>query len=352
MAVWGAPVAHEDDAERAVRAALDLVASVAEVGRADGLELVARAGVLTGEAAVTLGAVDQGLVAGDLVNTAARLQSVALPGTVLVGEATRAAAEEADRIRAGGRDGAEGQGRAGARVPGAAGRRAGRGAGRADAVEPPFVGRDTEFRLLRDAYHAVARDRRARLVAISGEAGIGKSRLAWEFNKYSDGIAEAMFWHEGRSPSYGEGVSFWALVGDGPQARRPRRERRRGDDPGARRGIGSRARRGPGGASVRRAVPAGAARAWASRRPVAASELFAGWRLFFERLTGEDPVVLVFEDLQWADDGLLDFIESAAATGARATRSSCVSLARPELLERRPAWGSARQRDVSAASHR
>ena len=341
MAVWGAPVAHEDDAERAVRAALDLVASVAEVGRADGLELVARAGVLTGEAAVTLGAVDQGLVAGDLVNTAARLQSVALPGTVLVGESTRAATEEAIAFEPAGETSLKGKAapvaafralRVVARV---------RGAGRADVLEPPFVGRDTEFLLLRDAYHAVARDRRARLVAISGEAGIGKSRLAWEFNKYSDGIAETMFWHEGRSPSYGEGVSFWALVGDGPQARRPRRERRRGDDPGARRGFGSRAHRGRGGAT-RSIEPCLLALLGLGEPPPGGRErLFAGWRLFFERLTGEDPVVLVFEDLQWADDGQLDFIESLLLW-SQSYPILVVSLARPELVERRPVWGNAR----------
>ena len=94
MAVWGTPVAHEDDAERAVRAALELVDAVGHLGH-DGETLAARAGVLTGEAAVTLGASNQGMVAGDLVNTASRLQSVAPPGTVIVGEATRQSAESA-----------------------------------------------------------------------------------------------------------------------------------------------------------------------------------------------------------------------------------------------------------------
>jgi class 3 adenylate cyclase len=95
MAVWGAPTAHEDDAERAVRAALDMVAAVRALDRGVVGELQARAGVLTGEAAVTLGATNQGLVAGDLVNTASRLQTAAAPGTVLVGESTRRSAEGA-----------------------------------------------------------------------------------------------------------------------------------------------------------------------------------------------------------------------------------------------------------------
>ena len=97
MAVWGAPVANEDDAERAVRAALDLVASVASLGRESGLsglsDLAARAGVVTGEVAITIGKVSEGMVAGDTVNSASRLQSVAAPGAVLVDESTRRAAE-------------------------------------------------------------------------------------------------------------------------------------------------------------------------------------------------------------------------------------------------------------------
>src|SRR5205814_716468 len=95
MAVWGTPVAHEDDAERAVRTALDLVATVAALGEELGADLQARAGVLTGEAAVTLNAQAQGMVAGKLVNTAARIQSAAEPGTVLVGDATRRASDAA-----------------------------------------------------------------------------------------------------------------------------------------------------------------------------------------------------------------------------------------------------------------
>ncbi len=122
MAVWGAPTAHEDDAERAVRAALDLVDAVRTLG--PGIQ--ARAGVLTGEAAVTLGATNQGMVAGDLVNTAARLQSVAQPGTVLVGEATQRAASQGDRLRRGRGAGTQGQGGACAGVARTPGHRPGR----------------------------------------------------------------------------------------------------------------------------------------------------------------------------------------------------------------------------------
>jgi class 3 adenylate cyclase len=340
MAVWGAPVAHEDDAERAVRAALDLVASVAAVGREDGVELVARAGVLTGEAAVTLGAVDQGLVAGDLVNTAARLQSVALPGTVLVGEATRAAAEEAIAFEPVGETSLKGKSspvpafRA-LRVVGRV-----RGGGRTDSLEPPFVGRDTEFRVLRDAYHAVARDRRARLVSISGEAGIGKSRLAWEFNKYSDGIAEQMWWHEGRSPSYGEGVSFWALS---EMVRKRAGLVENDDERTTRERVAATLEQHVADPEERSFIePCLLALLGLGEPPAGGRErLFAGWRLFFERLAATDPVVLVFEDVQWADDGQLDFIESLLQW-SQSYPILVISLARPELFERRPAWASVR----------
>src|SRR5690606_13460128 len=174
-------------------------------------QLAARAGVLTGEAAVTLGATNQGMVAGDLVNTAARLQGVAEPGTVLVGEPTMRAAERAIVFEPIGDHTLKGKTspvpawRA-VRVVAYLG-----GQQRADALEPPFVGRDEELRLLKEQLHAPGRDQRARLVSITGPGGIGKSRLVWELEKYMDGITENVYWHRGRSPSYGEGITFWAL---------------------------------------------------------------------------------------------------------------------------------------------
>ncbi len=204
MAVWGAPSAREDDAERAVRAALALVDAV----RALGPTVQARAGVLTGEAAVTLGAVGQGMVAGDLVNTASRLQSAAAPGSVLVGESTQRAASRAIVFDAVGEQSLKGK-----TVPVPAWRavrvvaeRGGRN--RSETLEAPFVGRADELRLLKELYHATSREKRARLISIIGPAGIGKSRLAWEFVKYIDGLVERVWWHDGRSPAYGEGITF------------------------------------------------------------------------------------------------------------------------------------------------
>ena len=207
MAVWGTPVAHEDDAERSVRAALELVDAV----KALGPTIQARAGILTGEAAVTLGATNQGMVAGDLVNTAARLQSVAIPGTVLVGEGTAHATQAAIAYESVGEQSLKGKT---APVPAwralrVVAERGGRN--RTETLEAPFVGRDEELRLLKDLFHATSRERRARLISLIGPAGIGKSRLAWEFTKYLDGVTEDIYWHDGRSPSYGEGVTFWAL---------------------------------------------------------------------------------------------------------------------------------------------
>ena len=213
MAVWGTPTATEDDAERAVRAALDLVAAVSALGAEVGApNLRARAGVLTGEAAVTLGAHDQGMVAGDLVNTASRVQSAAEPGTVVVGESTRRATEAAIAYADAGAHDLKGKAEPvplwrAMRVT--SGRQ---GALKGTGLEAPFVGRDRDLRKIKDLFHASAEERRAHLVSVTGIAGIGKSRLAWEFYKYFDGLAENVYWHRGRCLSYGDGVTYWALA--------------------------------------------------------------------------------------------------------------------------------------------
>ncbi len=153
------------------------------------------------------------MVAGDLVNTASRLQSVAPPGTVLVGESTYRATSAAIGYEEAGEQVLKGK-----TAPVAAWRATRRrsglrgGAGRRAALEPPFVGRDDELRLVTDLFLATARERKPRLVTVVGQAGIGKSRLGWEFEKYIDGVTIDAYWHSGRSPSYGEGISFWALA--------------------------------------------------------------------------------------------------------------------------------------------
>ena len=348
MAVWGAPVAREDDAERAVRAGLDLVGSIRALGGDAGVDLRLRAGVLTGEAAVTVGATNQGLVAGDLVNTAARLQAAAVPESVLVGEETRRATAEAIAYEPAGDAVLKGKSapvpafRA-LRVVGKVG-----GIGRSEALEPPFVGRETEFRLLRELFHATGRDRKARLVSLSGQGGIGKSRLAWEFSKYIDGVVETVWWHHGRCPSYGDGISFWAL---GEMVRK-RAGLAEGDDEAAvRAGIAAALALHVADPVERDFVEPTllALLGLAEPPPGGRERLFAGWRTFFERIAEGGTVALVFEDLQWADDGLLDFIEHLLEW-SRNFPIFILTLARPELLDRRPTWGGARSSTSLALS--
>ena len=213
MAVWGTPVATEGDAERAVRAALDLVAAVAELGSESGLPgLAARAGVVTGEVAVNLRAVGEGMVAGDAVNTASRVQAAAEPGSVLVDLPTQRLTSSAIAFADSGEHTLKGKAgpqrlwRA-VRVLSAVG-----GSQRVDGLEAPLTGRDAELRTIKDLFHAAADRRVPRLVLVSGPAGVGKSRLGWEFEKYADGLKAEVWWHRGRCLSYGEGVAFWALA--------------------------------------------------------------------------------------------------------------------------------------------
>ncbi len=337
MAVWGAPTAHEDDAERAVRAALELVAAVP--GIADGSTAIqARAGVLTGEAAVTIGATNQGMVAGDLVNTASRLQSAAAPGTVLVGEATYHAASTAISFEPAGEQTMKGKT---APVPAwralAVVARRG-GSGRSELLEPPFVGRDEELRLLKDGFEATGRERKSRLISVIGQAGIGKTRLAWEFEKYLDGVVDLAYWHEGRSPSYGDGVSYWALV---EMVRRRAGIGEGDDDETVRTALNAMLEQFVPDAGERRLLtPRLAGLLGIEELPSESrEELFAAWRTFFQRMAEQAPVIMVFTDLQWADQGMLDFVESLL-TWARNEPIFVVALSRPELMERRPDWGS------------
>ncbi|HEY6057966.1 MAG TPA: adenylate/guanylate cyclase domain-containing protein, partial [Candidatus Limnocylindrales bacterium] len=336
MAVWGAPTAREDDAERAVRSSLELVSAVKVLGPS----IQARAGVLTGEAAVTIGATNQGMVAGDLVNTASRLQSVAPPGAVLVGEATERAASRAIVFELAGEQVLKGKAspvpawRA-VRVVAEVG-----GRNRAETLEAPFVGREDELRLLKELYHATSRERRTRLVSVVGPAGIGKSRLAWEFLKYIDGLVETVWWHEGRSPAYGEGITFWAL---GEMIRGRASLLETDDEPTTRSKIAETLARHVPDESERQWIePALLALLGIDTSAIGPDQLFAAWRTFFERLAASGPVVMVFEDLQWADSGLLDFIDHLLEW-SRAIPLYVVTLARPELLERRQTWGAGKR---------
>ena len=341
MSVWGVPTAHENDAERAVRAALDLVSAVPTL--ASGLE--ARAGAMTGEAAVTLGATNQGMVAGDLVNTASRLQSVASPGSVLVDDATQRTANAAIEFEPVGEQQLKGKA---ASVPAfravrVIAERGGRG--RVDRLEAPLIARDDEFRLIKDLFHATAREQRPRLVSITGQAGVGKSRLVNELSRYIDGIVDTVYWHAGRSPAYGEGIAFWAL---GEMVRFRAGLAETDDDQTTRAKVRD---------MVVQWVPDEDERDWIENAlhvllgvetstKSSREELFTAWRTFFERIAQVGPVVLLFEDLELADDGLLDFVDHTL-DWSRGVPLMIITLSRPELLERRPGWGAGRRNFVA-----
>ena len=337
MAVWGAPVAHEDDAERAVRAALELVGAVPSLDEGVA-QIQARAGVLTGEAAVTLGATNQGMVAGDLVNTASRLQSVAAPGTVLVGEATYRAASTAIAFEPAGEHALKGKATPvpAWRAVAVVARRG--GSGRTAGLEPPFVGRDEELRLLKDLFDATQREGKSRLATVIGQAGIGKSRLTWEFEKYLDGVIDSAYWLEGRSPAYGEGISYWALV---EMVRRRAGISEADDNATARPKLVAMLDEFITDADERRWIePRIAGLLGLEELPSEGrEELFSAWRTLFERIAAIAPAVMVFTDLQWADQGMLDFIEDLLRW-ARTSPILVIAQARPELLERRPDFGS------------
>jgi class 3 adenylate cyclase len=331
MAVWGTPVAAEGDAERAVRAGLDLVVSVADLSAEAGVPgLAARCGVVTGEVAVTLGAAQQGMVAGDAVNTASRVQAAAGPGSVLVDGATQRLAGSAIGFADAGEHALKGKAepqrlwRAVRVLAGVGGSR------RVDGLEAPLIGRGAELRTVKELFHASAERRVPRLVLVAGPAGVGKSRPGWEFEKYLDG---EVWWHRGRCLSYGDGVAFWAL------AEIVRQRLSIAEEDPAESAAGKLAQ------GLDRFVPDPDERAYVGLRlgrllgvafagdggaPLGQQELFAGWRLFFERLAAVQPVVLRVEDAQYADAGLLDFLDHLT-DWVRDLPVFVLVLARPEL---------------------
>jgi class 3 adenylate cyclase len=347
MAVWGTPVALEGDAERAVRAALDLVDAVDALGNHLGLPgLTARAGVVTGEVAVTIGATNEGMVAGDAVNTAARVQSVAVAKSVYVDGATRRLAQAAVGFDDAGTHELKGKAEPqqlwrAVRVLSGVG-----GAQRVDGLEAPLIGREVELRQVKDLFHATVDRHQPRLLVVSGAAGVGKTRVGWEFEKYIDGLVRSVLWHRGRCLSYGDGVSFWALaemvrqrfgIADDDQASVAAGQLSRGladllTDPGERAYVGIRLGRLLG-------VPVEGD----SGQEIVGEELFAGWRLYLERLATINPVVMVIEDGQHADSGLLDFVDHLLEW-SHDVPIFVVLVTRPELDEHRPAFGVGRNR--------
>ncbi|MBA3734644.1 MAG: AAA family ATPase [Actinobacteria bacterium] len=335
VAVFGAPLVHEDDPERAVRSALAIRDWALEE---EGVDV--RLAVNTGEALVSVDAradTGEGLVAGDVINTAARLQTAAPVNGILVGEKTYRATEgrieyrECEPVQAKGKQ---------EPVPVWEAVSARSLFGVDVDLEPPtrLVGRRRELDLLLDALGRARAEHEPQLVTIVGVPGMGKSRLVQELSARIEAEPELTRWRQGRSLPYGEGVSYWAL-GEMVKGEAGILE----SDPAA--VAESKLRETVARVCSEQEIewlrtmlqplvgvaddPSGG-----DRR----GEAFAAWRRFVEGLAAERATVLVFEDLHWADEGLLDFVDSLV-DWATDLSLLVVATARPELLARRPHWG-------------
>jgi class 3 adenylate cyclase/tetratricopeptide (TPR) repeat protein len=346
LAVFGVPRSHEDDPERAVRAALDLQDVLAELNRAFAAEgapeLSMRIGVEAGDVLADLERAEgprERMLTGDAVNTAARLQSAAEPGQVLVGPVVYAATKEAIDFAPLPPLALKGKAepvpawralRVRARV---------RGERPALGIRAQMVGRDEELALLTQTLQRVASEARPALVTIVGSAGVGKSRLVAELLGWVEARPEIYYWRSGRCLAYGA-VSYSALA-DAVKAQCEVLE----DDPVD--VVGSKVEAAAiellGGTEL---VPYLAALVGTgdevTRRR---EELFEAWRRFLDAMAARRPLVLAIEDLHWADPGLLDFLEYLAdwAEGPLLI----LSTSRPELLEIRPTWGGGKRNVTS-----
>jgi class 3 adenylate cyclase/tetratricopeptide (TPR) repeat protein len=342
MAVFGAPVAHEDDPERAVRCALRMLAAIEQLNQDHpSLDLAVRIGITSGEALVRLGPGRQteGVV-GDVVNTASRLQGVAPAGGVVVGETTFRATSRAFDYRELGP----------VRVKGKAdpvpvwrleGARSRTGIEAVRRSAAPFVGRQAELELLEGLFERTLAERTVRLVTVVGEPGVGKSRFVSELAAHADARPELVIWRHGRCLPYGDGITFWAL-GEIVKAQAGILE----SDPPAQATAKLQV-------AVAHLVADSSEGEWLRARlapllgiagPDAVkaerAELFAAWRRFVEALAAANPLVLVIEDLHWADPAMLEFLQHLAER-ASGLPLLIVATARPELLERHPGWGDA-----------
>jgi class 3 adenylate cyclase/tetratricopeptide (TPR) repeat protein len=330
MALFGAPVAHDDDPLRAVGAAL----AIRDWAREED-DLQVRIAVNTGEALVVLGARPgdgEGMAAGDVVNTTARLQTAAPVNGVLVGEttyrATRDVVEYAEHepVVAKGKtepipvwEAVQVRSRLGMDV---------------ERATLPLVGRARELGVIVDAFERAKSEREPQLVTLVGVPGIGKSRLVGAFLSHLEGSPDLVWWRQGRALPYGDGVSFWA-VAEMVKAQAGIQENDARDAAEEKLRL-----------SVERLVDEDE-RDWVFEhlRPLVGGEHRGGsgesapaWRRYFEGMAEQRPLVIVFEDMHWADDGLLDFIDHLVdwATGVPIL---VLATARPELLDRRRAWG-------------
>jgi class 3 adenylate cyclase/tetratricopeptide (TPR) repeat protein len=349
MAVFGAPITHEDDAERAVRSALAIIEAIDELNEADsGLRLAVRIGVNSGEAMVSLGEKPdrEGMVAGDVVNTASRLQEVAPVGGVLVGEPTY-------RVT---RDLFEYEPLPPVRVKGkarpvpiwratAARSRYGYGVARRSLGD--FVGRDDELELLKRLFGRAHRERSVQLVTVVGEPGVGKSRLAAEFFSYIDDLPDLVYWRQGRCLPYGQGITFWAL-GEVVKAHVGLLDTDTSSEASSKLAV-----------ALRECVEEPSEQEWLMRRlaplvglappevgALERAEHFAAWRRLLEAMAAIRPLVLLVEDLHWADRALVEFLEHLVEW-ASDVPLMVVCTARPELYGQYPDWGGGKRNSMT-----
>src|SRR5438552_714194 len=305
MAVFGLPRAHEDDALRAVRAAIDMQAAVERLNtslQGRGLpELRIRIGINTGE--VVTGDETATLVTGDAVNTAKRLEQAAAGGEILIGAVTERLVRHAARLEAVAPVDAKGKANP---VEAWRVRLLEVQEEAAPYPEPRFVGRGCELELLEEAWEGVRADNRCQLVTILGEAGIGKSRLVSELAARIEGQVVS-----GRCLSYGEGITYWPVLGVLRQ-------------PGT----------GPSQPDAARALRSLLGEV---KEPSSAEEIAWGFRQLLEERARETPLLCIFDDLQWAEETFLDLLEHLAPL-SRVPPILLLCMARPGLSERRAGW--------------
>jgi class 3 adenylate cyclase/tetratricopeptide (TPR) repeat protein len=344
VALFGAPLAHEDDPERAVRAAL----SIRDWVREEEADLQLRIAVNTGEALIALGArpeAGEGMASGDVVNTTARLQSAAPVNGILVGKATWRATR--DRIEYAEHEPVTAKGKSEPVVVWEAVQAKSRfGMDLEQRTLTPLVGRERELGVVFDAFDRAVGQREPQLVTLVGVPGIGKSRLVAELFQRIEQLPELVWWRQGRALPYGSGVSFWAV----------------GEMVKAQAGINENDAPETAAEKLHESVAQVVdehERDWVTRHLetlVGLSEdaapdrheAFTAWRNYLEAMAEQQPLVLVFEDLHWADEGLLDFVDDLAEWTSGVPILVLVS-ARPELLDRRPNWGGGKLNAVTLA---